>query len=87
MDPKVTPEKVQKHLHLDVRGNLERRSHPASDLDRVYRLARVRYSKQRSAVERTLDRLDFDFLISDVARRFEDLDRLIENLSRQLSQA
>jgi hypothetical protein len=86
VSPQLTMEKIQYALRFDpARDDLEQRWHPAEDLDRIYKLAGVRYTKQRSNLERTLELLDFRFFISNVSRRFPDAARLISVLGNQLS--
>jgi hypothetical protein len=87
MSPELTAERIRAKLGFDVeRDDLERRWHPAEDLDRIYQMADLRYTKQRSNLERTLDVIDYKYFISHVTRRFRDADRLIEMLSMQLSE-
>ena len=82
----LSPERIRAALRLDLeRDDLEQRWHPAEDLDRIYKLAGQRYTKQRNNLERTLDLLDYRFFISNVARRFSDAERLISLLNNQLS--
>jgi hypothetical protein len=76
---------VEKVRFDPARDDLEQRWHPAEDLDRIYQLAGVRYTKQRHNLEHTLDLLDFAFFISNVSRRFRDAERLIKLLGNQLS--
>ncbi|MGZ8921127.1 MAG: hypothetical protein ACXW32_15760 [Limisphaerales bacterium] len=84
--PSLTMQRIQKHLRFDPKhDDLERRWHPAEDMDRIYQLAGGRYTKQRNNLERTLDLLDFRFFISNVSRRFSDAARLISLLGNQLS--
>lgn len=86
VSPELTVDRIHRKFHFDPsRDNLERRWHPAEDLDRIYRMAGQRYTKQRSNLERTLDLMDFPFFISHVARRFSDAERLIQVLGTQLS--
>ena len=82
----LTLERIQQKLRFNpATDDLERRWHPAEDLDRIYKIAGVRYSKGRANLERTLDLLDFGFFISHVARRFRDAQRLIDVLGFELS--
>lgn len=86
VSPHLTIERIRHALRFDpTRDDLEQRWHPAEDLDRIYKLAGVRYTKQRSNLERTLELLDFKFFISNVSRRFSDAARLISVLGNQLS--
>jgi len=82
----LTIDRIRKHLRFDPsRDDLEQRWHPAEDLDRIYKIAGTRYTKQRNNVERTLESLDYRFFISNVSRRFADAGRLISLLGNQLS--
>jgi len=86
ISPSLTMERIRKHLHFDPsRDDVEQRWHPAEDMDRIYKLAGTRYTKQRNNLQRTLDVIDFPFFISHVSRRFSDADRLISLLGNHLS--
>jgi hypothetical protein len=86
VNPKLTIERIRAAVRFDPsRDDLEQRWHPAEDLDRIYKLAGTRYTKQRSNLERTLELLDYRFFISNVSRRFCDAGRLITALGKQLS--
>lgn len=86
VSPHLTMEKIRYALRFDPsRDDLEKRWHPAEDLDRIYKLVGARYTKQRSNLERTLEILDYKFFISNVSRRFPDAARLISILGNQLS--
>jgi hypothetical protein len=85
LSPVLTPARIREKLHFDpARDDLERRWHPAEDLDRIYQLAGLRYSKQRGNVERTLALLDFGFFVYHAARRFRDAERLVALLKAQV---
>ena len=87
VSPELTSERIRETIHFDpARDDIERRWHPAEDLDRIYRLAGVRYTKGRSNVERTLELIDFGFFISHAARRFRDAERLVALLNIQFSE-
>ena len=86
VSPNIKLERIKAVLKFDPSADdLEKRTHPAEDLDRIYQLGGLRYSKQRSNLERTVELLDFRFFISNVARRFPDAGRLIAVLGNQLS--
>jgi hypothetical protein len=86
VSPYLTIDKIRHALRFDpTRDDLEKRWHPAEDLDRIYKLVGARYTKQRSNLERTLELLDFKFFVSNVSRRFSDAARLITVLGKQLS--
>jgi hypothetical protein len=86
MSPELTPKRIQDKLHFDLeRDDLQKRWHPAEDLDRIYQIAGLRYTKQRANLERTLELIDYNYFISHAARRFRDAERLIEVLSNQFS--
>jgi len=82
----LTPERIARQLRFDPRwDDLERRWHPAQDLDRAYQLGGARYTKQRGNVARTLDCLDFALLLAEVPRRFRDFGRLASLLRAEFS--
>jgi hypothetical protein len=85
VSPELTTQRIREKMQFDpATDDLERRWHPAEDLDRIYRIAGLRYSKQRSNLERTLDVIDFQFFIFHVARRFRDAERLVRLLKEQI---
>jgi hypothetical protein len=86
VSPNLKLERIRAALQFDPStDDLEKRKHPTEDLDHIYQLAGLRYSKQRNNLERTVALLDFRFFISNVSRRFPDAGRLIAVLGNQLS--
>ena len=86
VSPNLKLDRIKRTLQFDPSADdLEKRAHPAEDLDRIYQLAGLRYTKQRNNLERTIELLDFRFFISNVSRRFPDAGRLIVALGNQLS--
>ena len=87
VSPDLTLERIRREFHFDPeKDDLERRWHPAEDLDRIYQMVGQRYSKQRGNVERMLEVMDFPFFVSEVAGRFRDAERLVEVLRIQFSE-
>lgn len=81
----LTSDRILEKMHFDpVRDDLEQRWHPAEDLDRIYQIAGLRYTKQRSNVERTLELMDFQFFVMHAARRFRDAERFVRQLKAEL---
>jgi hypothetical protein len=88
VSPELTAERIRGNMRFDpARDDVEQRWHPAEDLDRIYKMAGLRYTKGRSNVERTLELIDFRYFISHAARRFRDAERLIGILGNQLSES
>lgn len=86
ISPAITLQRIRKQMRFDpAHDDLERRWHPAEDMDRIYRLGGARYTKQRHNIERTLDLLDYRFFLSQVGRRFSDANRLLILLGKELS--
>ncbi len=86
VSPGLTLERIRQKMHFDPsRDDIEQRWHPAEDLDRIYQIVGVRYTKQRQNVERSLELLDYAFFISNVSRRFRDAHQLVARLSHHLS--
>lgn len=84
----LTSDRIRAKLHFDpVRDDLEQRWHPAEDLDRIYQITGLRYTKQRSNVERTLELMDFQFFVMHAARRFRDAERFVWRLKAELGGA
>ncbi len=68
-----------RELGFDPRvTSAEQSNHPASDLDKVYRLGNRRYlSKNKARIDRTVNALDYERLYLDTRSREPSLDSLI----------
>lgn len=79
----LTLELIRKNLGFDpARDDLQRREHPAEDMDRIYELAGFSYAKRINTLQRTVDLLDFRFFLSAVVCRFEDLEEMTRVLAK-----
>ena len=85
---KLTLERISKAMGFDPsRADIQKRLRPANDLDAIYRLANIRYTKEEASIRRTLDALDFKKVYVEVGGRFEDLRLFIEKVDKLLTVA
>lgn len=83
LHPELTPRKILKNMHLDVcTVRAETIYHPAETLNKIYRLKSFGYHKSRSDIQRTIDALDYDYLINEVPKRAQSLGELCRSLKR-----
>jgi hypothetical protein len=76
LNPALTLERIREKLGFDPSADdLERRAHPAADLNAIYKLAGVSYDKSRACVQRTVGNLDLKRMRAETAARFGDLRR------------
>lgn len=82
VSPSLTLKRIRETLLFDPSvDDLERREHPAEDLDRIYHLAGQSYRKKKNSIERTVDLLDLQFFLSNAAGRFADLRAMTRELA------
>lgn len=87
IDPSLTVPFVQERLGFDLANDdLEGRANPARDLERVYDLVGLRYSKSKADVERTVDSLDFQVVAGPLGSRVPSLSPLIAVVSSFLGE-
>ena len=65
--------------------DIERLTHPAHDLHRIYSLAGISYEKNKDVVQQTIDKLDYAYIYMALPNRFSDLQILIENIDSFLN--
>ncbi|MGF1572343.1 MAG: DUF4276 family protein [Sumerlaeia bacterium] len=79
--PGLTPRKINKELHINVSTiHAESIHHPAELLNKIYRLKTKGYQKSRFGVQRTIDALNFDYLVHEVPKRAATLGELCQSL-------
>ncbi len=79
LDSRLTVDYLRERLGFDpAKEDIERRDHPAKDLDDAYRLVNRAYRKKRSSVQRTLDKLDYAKICCEVRKRCGDLGVLLD---------
>ncbi len=77
----LTLDFIKNKLHLDLATtDLERRSHPANDLDNIYHLGGLAYNKKKSCILRTIRALDFSRLYLDLKERMTYLGKFVAEL-------
>ncbi len=65
--------------------DMEQRSHPAGDMDTIYRLVGKQYSKSKEVVQETVKVLDYARLYLELPDRYASLKQLVTHLSRFLA--
>lgn len=79
--PSITIESIKNLLCFDpVIDDVEKREHPSEDLNRIYKLAGRNYSKKRSVVQRTVDKLDYVFIYFTLKAKVNSLGKFIEQI-------
>jgi hypothetical protein len=82
INPLLTPQTIREQFGFDPQlDDLERRPHPAEDLDRIYRFGGAAYAKHRNHVQRTVDLLDYERIYCELGVRFVDFANLLAALS------
>ena len=81
----ITPEAIAAAFGFDPSTeDMEDRSHPAEDLDNVYRLGGKSYRKKKDAVQATVDLLDYAHLYLGLAGRVSSFRQLTAAIDRFL---
>jgi hypothetical protein len=85
---KLTLGRIKRAMGFDPsKADLQRRPRPASDLDAIYRLAKIRYRKEEASIRRTVNSLDFTEVYLELGNRFEDLRLFIAKIDKLLPAA
>ena len=84
--PSLTLAFIKSRLHLDLeRIDLERRPHPAQDLNNIYHLVGFAYNKSKRNVLRTIKALDFSTIYFVLKERITFLGEFITELDAFLA--
>jgi hypothetical protein len=84
--PRLTVERIKAALGFDASvDDLQRRKHPAQDLNNIYRLEGLDYTKQRANALRTVEALDWDEVYLRLGARFDDVKNMVECFEEFLS--
>jgi hypothetical protein len=62
--------------------NMENRDHPAADLNNVYQLGGLSYTKRGDQVQTTVDALDYEHLYVTLSDRMDGLKQLVDALNQ-----
>lgn len=89
IDPLITLDKVRNLLSFDPScDNVENRTNPADDLNRIYHLAGKAYikdrKKDRKRISRTIEVLDYGLIYLDLRNRIQRLGELITEIDEFL---
>lgn len=77
---------LTKELIFDTFGfdpfleNMEMRDHPANDLNKIYKLVGLAYTKKKKNTQRTVDSIDYERLYIDGKIKMESLGKFIEHI-------
>jgi hypothetical protein len=78
VSPILTPEEISRDLGFNPKiDNMELRSHPAEDLDNIYKIANLRYKKTENQVHRIISNLDYEFLYLNLINRVTSLGKFV----------
>lgn len=70
IDPRLTLTRISSEMGFDPStDDVEQRDCPSQDLQDIYRLVGLGYSKSRDQVERTVEKLDYAILYVEVSKR------------------
>jgi hypothetical protein len=86
IDQSLSPARIAASLNIDVvNEDLQRRPHPAADLNSIYNIAGLAYGKSRTRIQRTLGALDYARVYLDLGTRFGDLQELLNRIDNFFS--
>lgn len=84
---KLTLGRIKTVMAFDPsKDDIQKRLCPTNDLNAIYRLARIGYTKEEASIRRTLNALDFAEVV-ELGSRFEDLRLFIEKVDKLLAPA
>jgi hypothetical protein len=79
--PSLTVDRVQQNFGFNLTtDDMQLRDRPSRDLEDIYFLEYIYYNKTRECVERTVNALNFDMLIRQIALRIDDLGNLVNTI-------
>ena len=86
IDSSLTPGLIKSRLGFDPSiDDVQLRPHPTEDLNRIYRLAGMKYTKDRRTVHRTVSVLDYERLYLELPSRLPDLKTLVDVINQFLT--
>ena len=72
---------IVNHLNFDpTNGNVEHRPHPSADIDSVYHLEGLAYSKKYNSISRTVEALDYPELYLNIRNRVTCLNDFVQEI-------
>lgn len=82
----LTPSLIKSRLGFDPStDDIQLRPHPAMDLDNIYRLAGLKYAKDKNTVQRTVSVLDYDRIYLELPSKLPDLKTLVDTINNFLT--
>lgn len=82
----LTPDFIEASIGIDLRTfDSSLRDHPAADISNIYQLRGLEYEKFNAA--ETIDRLDFDFIYSELSAEISEMGVLVTTIDEFLTPA
>jgi hypothetical protein len=82
----LTPSLIKSRLGFDPStDDIQVRPHPAVDLDNIYRLAGLKYAKDKNTVRRTVSILDYERIYLELPSKLPDLKILVDTITKFLT--
>lgn len=86
IDPRLTLSLISSILMFDPSiEDVESRHHPSQDLDNIYSVAGLRYSKKKRSVQRTVNAIDYSVLYIELSKRIKSLEEFIGHIDAFLT--
>lgn len=86
LDPALTEQRIRNLLGIDlIADDLENRDRPSHDLEAIYALAGLSYSKSKADIERTVRALDFGRVQQNLPTKTPSFKPLMDAISSFLS--
>jgi hypothetical protein len=79
--PDLTIDRIQQNFGFNPSiEDMQLRDHPSKDLEDIYFLENIYYDKNRECIERTVNFLDFDIIVNQIAMNINDLGSLVKTI-------
>ena len=86
LHPSLTPSLIKSRLGFDPStDDLQLRPRPTEDLDNIYRLAGLKYTKDKNTVQRTVGVLDYERIYLELPSKIPDLKTLVDTINKFLT--
>ena len=86
LHPSLTPSLIKSRLGFDPSiDDIQLRPHPTEDLANIYRLAGLKYTKDKNRVQKTVSVLDYERIYLDLPSKLPDLKTLVDTINKFLT--
>ena len=86
LDPALTLDVIKAHCGFDPSiDDMQKQPHPAADLNDIYQIAGLDYTKSKDEVKRTVDVLDYYRLYAEIPKKLPDLKLVVDVLDTFLA--